>query len=92
VKIAFLKGMLVPGAAKPPADAPVQPAVNTAVPSPPAIHPPPNGSVSWNVTYAAGNKTTTTVVVDQTTTMDMVIIIISSIKDAETRSPTVVTT
>ena len=52
VKIAFLTGMLVLGAAKPPADAPVQPAVNTAVPSPPAIHPPPNGSVSWNVTYA----------------------------------------
>jgi hypothetical protein len=52
VKIAFLKGMLVQGAAMPPAGAPVQPAVNTAVPSPPAIHPPPNGSVSWNVTYA----------------------------------------
>jgi hypothetical protein len=52
VKIAFLTGMLVPGAAKPPAGAPVQPAVNPTVPSPPAIHPPPNGSVSWNVTYA----------------------------------------
>jgi hypothetical protein len=41
----------------------------------------------------AGNKATTTVVVNQTTTMeDVVIIIISSIRDADTRSATVVTT
>jgi hypothetical protein len=52
VNIAFFTGMIVPDVAKPPAVAAVQPAVNPAVPSPPAIHPPPIGSVSWNVTFA----------------------------------------
>ena len=52
VTILCLKGLIVPEVPKPPADATVQPAVNRTVPSPPALHPPPNGSVSWNVTNA----------------------------------------